>query len=139
MFGLRCQRPRLSHLVQYNASGVSGRMRAMPRLSMPADMPLEVQAIIDVIGNSARTEILRILTRQPMSAVDLAAVLEVHHASVHRHLTKLESYGLVAATAAAGQRRGNKHVVWSTVPERVSALGAQWVAYATDRSDDLPH
>lgn len=117
---------------------MSGRMRGMPRLSTPADMPLEVQAVIDVIGNLARTEILRILTRQPMSAVELAEALEVHHASAHRHLTKLESYGLVVATAAPGRRRGNKHVVWSTDPKRIRDLGAHWIAYATDQTDQTP-
>lgn len=105
---------------------------------MPADMPLEVQAVIDVIGNLARTEILRILARQPMSAVDLADAMEVHHASVHRHLAKLEAAGLVIATAEPGQRRGNKHVIWSTVTERVVELGSQWIAYATAQSPTPP-
>lgn len=111
-------------------------MRAMPRLSVPMDMPQEVQVIIDVIGNLIRTEMLHILTRRPMSAPDLAEVLEVHHTSVYRHLLKMESYGLVVATAAPGERWGRKHVVWRTVPERITELGTHWIAYATDQVDD---
>lgn len=94
-------------------------------------MPREVLAIIDVIGNHARTEILRRLAHSPRSAVDLAAELEVAHSSVHRHLLKLEEQGLVEADVDPGQRRGRKTVIWRTVPERVAELGQLWIGYAS--------
>jgi ArsR family transcriptional regulator len=106
-------------------------MRRMPRLSLPQGMTEEVAAIIEVLGNHARTEILRRLARQPMTAVDLAADLDVAHSSVWRHLVLLEEQGLVAADAEPGRRRGNKNVVWSTVPQRVREMGTRWIEYAS--------
>lgn len=105
-------------------------MRPMPRLSLPAGMPEEVARIIEVLGNHARTEILRRLAHQPMTAVDLAAELDVAHSSVWRHLVQLEEHGLVKAEGDPGKRRGNKSLVWETVPERVTELGRRWIDYA---------
>ncbi len=106
-------------------------MRRMPKLSLPQGMTEEVAAIIEVLGNHVRTEILRRLAQQPMTAVDLAAELDVAHSSVWRHLVLLEERGLVTADADPGRRRGNKHVVWATVPDRVREMGTQWIAYAS--------
>ena len=115
-------------------------MRVMPRLSTPREMPREVVDLVDVIGNHARTEILRRLSAGPLSAMELAAVLDIHHASVHRHLVRLEEHGLVTASTDAepGHRRGNKGVRWSVVPERVEQLGRQWIEYASGSDSETP-
>ena len=106
-------------------------MRRMPRLSLPQGMTEEVAEIIEVLGNHARTEILRRLAQRPMTAVDLAAGLDVSHTSVWRHLVLLEEHGLVTADVEPGRRRGNKNVVWGTVPERVREMGTRWSEYAS--------
>lgn len=106
-------------------------MLAMPRLAIPAGMPKEVLAIIDVIGNNVRTEVLRCLSVQPMTAVELGEALEMAASSLHRHLTTLEERGLVRADVRPGQRRGGRTVTWSADREQVLKLAAQWGAYAT--------
>lgn len=95
-------------------------------------MPRDVIDLIDVVGNHARTEILRHLSGGPLSAMDLAAALEIHHASVHRHLVQLEAHGLVAASTdiEPGQRRGAKDVVWKAVSEQIEELARRWTSYA---------
>lgn len=109
---------------------LSGRMRLVPRLTTPPQMPPEVVRLIDAIGNHTRTEILRLLSQQPMTAVDLAAALEVAHSSVNRSLAKLETAGLVTADTPPGRRRGRVQNTWSTVPAQVQTLGQAWVEYA---------
>lgn len=106
-------------------------MRPMPRLSLPPGMTEELASIIDVLGNHARTEILCRLAQQPMTTVELAYELGVSHSSVWRHLVLLEDHGLVLADVESGRRRGNKHVQWETVPERVRELGTRWIRYAS--------
>jgi predicted transcriptional regulator len=94
-------------------------------------MTEEVAAMIEVLGSHVRTEVIRRLAQQPMTAVDLAVELGVAHSSVWRHLVLLEERGLVTADADPGRRRGNKHLVWATVPERVAEMGRQWIEYAS--------
>lgn len=105
-------------------------MRRVPKLSSPREMPEEIAAVVAVIGNQARTAILHRLSIQPMTALDLAADLEVAHSSVHRNLYALERLGLVASNTPAGDRVG-KTVVWSAVPEKIRALSEQWSSYAS--------
>ena len=62
---------------------------------MPGDMPDDVLAAIDVIGNNVRTEILRRLAQSQLTAHDLAERIGVHVGSVHRHLVVLEQHNLV--------------------------------------------
>lgn len=108
----------------------SGTMRGMPRLSMPGDMPEEVLVAIDIIGNNVRTEILRRLARQTLTAPALAGQIGVHVVSVHRHLLILEEHGLVVADLERGQRMG-RGVTWRTEPDQVAELGRIWVAYGS--------
>ena len=115
----------------------------MPRLSTPPEMPrevLDIIDIIDVIGNHARTEILRLLSRGPSSALDLAETLNIHHTSVHRHLVQLERHGLVKPNPAVepGRRQGQKHVTWSPVPERLRELAHRWLEYASGSDPETP-
>lgn len=103
----------------------------MPRLSTPRGLSVEVRSLADVIGNHTRTELLhRLSVGGPATATQLAARLEVHHASVHRHLRLLEQHGLVAADAPLGHRRGNKSLLWRAIPDAIAGLGTRWVAYA---------
>jgi DNA-binding transcriptional ArsR family regulator len=92
-------------------------------------MPEEVRSVIDVIGNNVRTEILRRLSQQPLTAIALAQQVGVHHASVHRHLALLEEHGLVIADVDPGHRRGQA-VTWRTNVDKVAELGRIWVDYA---------
>jgi ArsR family transcriptional regulator len=105
-------------------------MQRVPRLSMPEDMPDAVRVVIDVIGNNVRTEILRVLAQRPLTALQLAEQLRVHHASVHRHLVLLEEHGLVTADVGRGERRG-RTVTWQTNRERLAAVGQLWIDYAS--------
>jgi len=120
-----------SRISQYRPAGVVRQNADMPRLTTPAEMPQEVLAIIDVIGNHVRTEILRRLCTAPATAVDLASEMGVAHSSVHRNLLRLEEYGLVVADVEPGRRVGNKVVRWAAVPEKVEGLGRRWIEYAT--------
>jgi len=99
-------------------------------LSMPEDMPEEVRVVIDIIGNHVRTEILRTLALQPLTTLQLADRLRVHHASAHRNLVLLEEHGLVSADVGAGKRRGQT-VTWQTNPEKLAEVGQLWVDYAS--------
>jgi DNA-binding transcriptional ArsR family regulator len=105
-------------------------MRRVPRLSMPEDMPEGVRVAIDVIGNNVRTEILRVLARQPLTTLELAERIRVHHASVHRHLVLLEKHGLVIADVGRGRRRGQT-VTWRTDKKKVAEVGKLWIDYTS--------
>ena len=97
---------------------------------MPEDQPAGVRVAIDVIGNNVRTEILRILARDALTALELAERLRVHHASVHRQLVLLEEHGLVAADVGRGRRRGQT-VTWRADPEKIAEVGKLWIDYAS--------
>lgn len=107
-------------------------MHDMPHLTSIENQPEEVRAAIDVIGNQVRTEILRRLSLEPLTAPDLAKGLDVSRFSVLRHLTALESLGLVAADRPFGARKGVT-VHWSTDVDQVSKVGTSWTAYATGK------
>lgn len=99
---------------------------------MPGDMPEEVLAAIDVIGNNVRTEILRRLAQRPATAGDLAEQIGVHHGSVHRHLVVLEQHELVTTDVDPGKRRGQT-VVWRTDTAKVAEWAEVWARYASGR------
>lgn len=100
-------------------------------------MPEGVLAILDAIGNSARTEILRLLSLRAMSAPELAEAVGAHPSQVRRHLDALEDLGLVTADHIRGERRAKGRVVlWQTNQQRVGEVANIWRAYAT--SQDAP-
>lgn len=95
-------------------------------------MPDEVMAMLDAIGNTARTEILRYLSVESLSASDLAEAIGVDHSRVLRHLTVLEDIGLVWADHPRGSRRGvGRLVKWQTDKDRVKELANAWRSYAS--------
>lgn len=113
----------------------SGTMQPVPRLSKPPNMPEGVLAMLDAIGNSARTEILRHLSVRAMSTPELAEAIGVDPSRVLRHLAVLEDLGLVAADHPRGQRRGvGRVVMWETNQERVNEVANIWRAYATGQT-----
>ena len=88
--------------------------------------------MLDAIGNSARTEILRHLSAAPLSALDLAEAIGVDHSRVLRHLAVLENIGLVSADHPRGSRRGvGRLVKWRTNKDRVKELANAWRSYAS--------
>ena len=98
---------------------------------MPGDMPEDVLAVIDVIGNNVRTEILRQLAQGASTAHDLAQI-GVHVASIHRHLVVLEQHDLVATDVDRGKRRGQM-VLWRTDTATVTDYAQVWARYASGR------
>lgn len=107
-------------------------MQPVPRLSKPPNMPEGVLAIIDAIGNSARTEILRRLSVRPMNAMELTDAVGIDHSRVLRHLAVLEDLELVSADHPRGARRGvGRVVMWETNQARVNEVANTWKAYAT--------
>lgn len=97
-------------------------------------MPAGVVAIIDAIGNSVRTEILRHLSLRAMSATQLAEVIDADPRVVRRHLEVLEDMGLVSADHPRGSRRGvGRVVVWETNEQRVNEVAIAWRAYASGK------
>lgn len=80
----------------------------MPRYAIPPDMPPEVEAIIDVIGNRAREAIVRHLALHgPAPTVTLQDVAGTGRAATVRHLRTLEAAGLVRADIPAEHRSGH--------------------------------
>ena len=106
-------------------------MAAMPRLTEPPGMPLEVVTAIETIGNRARTQVLRLLaTEGPLTAAELAERLGATKPSVHNHLAALEASGLVTGDLEASLRPG-RTVRWSADRARVQRLAETWARYAT--------
>lgn len=126
------------HVIMKSSASFAFRHNArVPRLSKPPRMPEGVLAIIDAIGNSARTEILHLLSIRAMSAPDLAEDIGVHPSQIRRHLDALEDLGLVAADHPRGDRRAKGRVVlWETNQVRVSDVANAWKAYATGQGLD---
>lgn len=99
---------------------------------MPGDMPENVLAAIDIIGNNVRTEILRRLAHSASTAHDLAEQIGVHVGSVHRHLVVLEEHDLVTTDVDRGKRRGQV-VLWRTDTAKVIDRANLWARYASGR------
>ncbi|RYB88251.1 ArsR family transcriptional regulator [Nocardioides glacieisoli] len=112
-------------------------MRTMPSLPAPRDMPTEVKVIIDAIGHSVRTEILRQLAERPLGVRELADATGTVVSQVRKHLAILEDLGLVIADVSPDERRPGgrgRAVLWSTNPERAKEVGKMWIDYVTGRS-----
>lgn len=113
---------------------VSGRMRAMPHLPTPPDMPATIKAVIDAIGHAVRTEILRRLSSRPQTVRELADATGTVVSQVRKHLAILEELDLVRADRPSDERgpgRG-RVVLWETNRERVREVGQGWIDYVTE-------
>jgi len=111
-------------------------MRVMPSLPAPPDMPTEVKVIIDAIGHSVRTEILRQLADRPLGVRELADATGTVISQIRKHLAILEELGLVDADVPPGQRRPGgrgRAVLWSTNIKRAEEVGQVWIDYVTGR------
>ena len=111
-------------------------MRSMPSLPAPPDMPTEVKVIIDAIGHSVRTEILRQLAERPLGVRELAEATGTVVSQVRKHLAILEELGLVVADVPPDERRPGgrgRAVLWSTNIERAEEVGKIWIDYVTGR------
>ncbi len=111
-------------------------MRTMPSLPAPLDMPTEVKVIIDAIGHSVRTEILRQLADRPLGVRELAAATGTVVSQVRKHLAILEELGLVVADLPADERRPGgrgRAVLWSTNIKRAEEVGRIWIDYVAGR------
>lgn len=76
-------------------------------------MPLEVETVIALIGNRARSEIVRTLAqRGPLTASALAESVGVVRSRVHVHIAALEAEGLIAGDVPASERAG-RTVHWA--------------------------
>ncbi|MFS0701769.1 ArsR/SmtB family transcription factor [Cellulomonas sp. 179-A 4D5 NHS] len=101
----------------------------MPRLTTPPDMPGEVAAAIEVIGNRVRARVLRELALHgPQTAVDLAAAIGQRREVVYQQLVVLEDAGLVSADEPPGRRLG-RTVHWTVRDDAVQNLVARIGAY----------
>lgn len=87
--------------------------------------------VIEVLGNRARTEILRRL-HVPKTATELAAELGLSRASVHRHLLLLEQHEYVRGDVPPNERAQRQSVTrWSRDPEKIRSAAQMWGDYAS--------
>jgi DNA-binding transcriptional ArsR family regulator len=106
----------------------------MPSLPAPPEMPTEVKVIIDAIGHSVRTEILRQLSERPLGVHEIADATGTKETSARKHLAILEEAGLVIADTSPGDRKSGgrgRAVLWRTSIERAEEVGRIWVNYVT--------
>lgn len=74
---------------------------------------MSTQKIFDALASMPRRQILAYLSKQELPAGDLAARFEMSAPAVSRHLSVLQSAGLVSS-----QRRG-QFVVYKLVPDNL--------------------
>lgn len=93
----------------------------MPRLVLPPAMSPEVSKAHDVLGNRARTTIIRFIAiNGPASVTELAEELQAHREAVYVHTRLLEQTGVISATF----REGGVHnaTYWKLHEDQVQAL-----------------
>jgi len=108
----------------------------MPSLPAPPEMPTEVKVIIDAIGHSVRTEILRQLSERSLGVQEVADATGTKQTAARKHLAILEEAGLVIANAPPSERKSGgrgRAVLWRINVERAEEVGRIWVTYVTGR------
>ncbi|WP_066466152.1 ArsR/SmtB family transcription factor [Sanguibacter suarezii] len=93
----------------------------MPRLVLPPAMSPEVSRVHDVLGNRARTTIIRYLAiNGPASVTELAEELQAHREAVYVHTRLLEQIGVISSTF----REGGVHnaTYWQLHEDKVKEL-----------------
>lgn len=107
----------------------SGMMGGMPRLTKPPGQPKEVTTAIKIMGNEARTEILRRLVLEgPLTVPELAAAVGSSTMSAYRHVLALEEAGLVTGDLPVGERAG-RTVSWSVDVDAVRRVPHTWLSH----------
>ena len=97
--------------------------------------------MIDAIGHSVRTEILRQLADRPIGVRELANATGTVVSQVRKHLAILEEFGLVVADVPPDERRPGgrgRAVLWSTNIKRAEEVGQLWTNYVTGRTSTQP-
>lgn len=97
-------------------------------------MPTEVRTIIEAIGHSVRTEILRQLSERPLGVHEIAEATGTKETAARKHLAILEDAGLVIADTPPGERKSGgrgRAVLWRTNITRAKEVGRIWVNYVT--------
>src|SRR5699024_733186 len=105
--------------------------RDVPRLTTPPGMPEDIAAVVTLISNPVRTEILHHLSSRPMTAMELSEAINLVHSITHRHLGVLEQHGLEDAGLPPGQRRGVPALYWHISTTRVRETADTRARYAT--------
>lgn len=102
----------------------------MPRLIRPPGQAPEVVIASEVMGNSARTEVLRMLSLDgPLTTSEVARRLDTDRRGAHRHLGWLRDHGFV--TADEIDNRGTIH--WRVVPEQLPTAPTAWLRYVSGK------
>lgn len=105
----------------------------VPRVfTPPTERPPLVDAAVDVLGSSARLEMLRFLAENPGSHFGRLAegLPGMGRTSLVRHLRALEDAGVVELDLAPEERKG-RSPRYTLVPSRLEALTKAWTAYVT--------
>lgn len=103
-------------------------MTPMPRLTIPPSMSPEVSHAHEILGNRARTTIIRFITiNGPSSVNEFADELNAHREAVYRHTAMLEEAGIISATF----REGGVHnaTYWRLHTDKVKALQKVLIDY----------
>jgi len=108
-------------------------MARMSRLTQPPEMPREVSATIEIIGNRARTEILHWLSLDAtLTATELAERLGATRTGTHGNLVILERAGLITGAPGPDDRQG-RTVHWTVKHDQVRELARVWSDYAAGK------
>lgn len=105
-----------------------GKIEAMPRLVLPPSMTPEVSRAHEILGNRARTTILRFIRLNgPSSVNELAEELQAHREAVYVHTRLLEQMGLISATF----REGGVHnaTYWRLHTDKIKELQQVLIDY----------
>jgi len=100
----------------------------MPRLTIPPSMSPEVSQAHTILGNRARTTIIRFIAINGPSSVDeFARELNVRREATYPHRDVLEEAGIISATF----RQGGVHnaTYWRLHTDKVKALQKVLIDY----------
>ncbi len=97
-------------------------------------MPEEVSVAIDALGNRARLEVLRILSRHgQLTLTEVAEALGIDRSSARRHLVTLEELGFVQGDVPHDERWRRTTVRWQADAHAVDQAFSALRDYAAGR------
>ena len=97
-------------------------------------MPEEVSVAIDALGNRARLEVLRALSRHgELTLTEVAESLGIDRSSARRHLVTLEELGLVHGDVPRDERWRRTTVRWRADAQAVEQAFSALLDYAAGR------